>query len=173
MSDIAFETVFADWQQRAKFLDKQLMPIVHADVDINDPDWREKLENEPHPADQSGLRAAIADLFNEIVGCFEALNHEHRQRVIDLMGENDSLMYSAVIDADYNSPDGFRKYLILFVIKDQGKDTRDAIVTLTHYRQDGEQRGIDVNEIFREAAGMASTKDKYGWGSTRDLLLNY
>ncbi len=173
MTEDAFESVFTAWKRRAESLDQQLHPIVHIEIDINASDWQEKLASYPHPADATGLRNEIASLFNEIVDDFESFNAEQRQRIVDLMGQNDSLMYSAVIDVDQNSPEGFRKKMILVVIEDQGKDSRDAMVALAHYRKDAEKRGINVDSIFKEMADIASTHDKHGWGTTRDLFLKY
>ncbi len=167
-----FESVFAVWKRLAESLNQQLRPIVHAEVDINAPDWQERLATDPHPADACGRRREITALFNEIVNDFESFNAEQRQQVVDLMDQNDSLMYSAVIDADINTPEGFRKHMILEVLRDQGKDPRDAIVALTDYRKQAERRGIDVDSIFEEMARIASTRDKYGWGTTRDLFMN-
>ena len=172
MVDDTFKTQFADWKRRAKSLDMKLHPIVHREIDINAPDWKEQLANSPHPADESGLRREIESLFNEIVDRFKTLDAGQRQKIIDLLEKNHSLMYSAVIDADIETQEGFRRNLILFVIEDQGKDTRDAIVALAHHRECGEQLGFDVDSIFEEVAQLASDRDKYGWGSTRDLLLN-
>ena len=171
MADDTFQTQFADWKRRAESLDKKLHPIVHREIDINAPDWQEQLANSPHPADESRLRREIETLFNEIVDRFESLDADQRQTIIDLLEKNDSLMYSAVIDADFETQEGFRRNMILFAIEDQGKDTRDAIVALAHYRKRGEQLGFDVDSIFKEIAQLASDRDKYGWGSTRDLLL--
>ena len=169
MIENSFDMVFADWRRRAELLDERLHPLVHAEVDIMQPD----LASAPHPADTSGLRSEIESLFNEIVDRFETLDAEQRQMVIDLMDENDSLMYSAVIDAGYDTPEEFRRNMILVVIEDQGKDTRDAILALGRYREMGEKRGFDVDAIFREMAKLASTHDKYGWGTTRELFLKY
>jgi hypothetical protein len=171
MVDNSFKSQFSDWKLQIESLDERLHSIVHAEIDINAPDWEEQLSNSPHPADESGLRTEIETLFNDIIGHFESFTPEHRQAIIDLMDENDSLMYSAVIDADFDTPDGFWKIMILFVIEDQGKDTRDAIVTLGHYRKHAQQLGLDTDRIFNQLAVLASNRDKYGWGSTRDLLL--
>jgi hypothetical protein len=173
MLEDTFEAVFADWKRRAETLDRQLHSIVHEEVDINSPDWEEQLANAPHPANAAGLRNEICALFNEIIDCFESLDVDQRQQIIDLMETNDSLMYSAVIDADYNTPDGFRKHMMLMVIEDQGKDTRDAIVGLAHHRKAAEERGINVDAIFKEMAALASARDKFGWGTTRDLFLKH
>lgn len=166
-----FRTQFADWQRRIESLNEKLQPIVHREIDINAPDWQEQLANRPHPADESGLRPEIESLFNDIVDRFESLDADQRQMIIDLMDKNDSLMYSAVMDANIETYEGFRKKMLLFVIEDQGKDTRDAIVTLGYYRKRGEDLGFDVDSVFRQTAELASERDKHGWGSTRDLLL--
>lgn len=171
MVDSDFHSRYADWKKRAESLDQKLRPIVNREVDINAPAWKELLADMPHPADESGLRGEIAALFREIVDQFRSLDSGQRQTIIDLMAKNQSLMYSAVIDSAIETRDGFYETMILFVIADQGKDTRDAIVALSHYRACGEERGFDVNLIFEHMARLASDRDKYGWGSTRDLLL--
>jgi hypothetical protein len=172
MDNDAFHSTYMAWKTQAESLDSKLRPIVQQEVDVNAPDWQEQLANMPHPADESGLREEITALFDEIVDQFETLNVEQRQAIIDLMEKNESLMYSAVIDADLETLEGFRRNMILFVIADQGKDTRDAIVALGHYRELGHKHGYDVDAIFKQLAPIASDHDKYGWGSTRDLLRN-
>ena len=171
--DSSFKFVFADWQQRANFLNQKLMPIVNVEADINAPDWLEKLTRRPYPADSSGLRLQIETLFGEIIKQFEFFNSDQRQQIVDFMYQKDALMYAAVIDADRNTPNGFRQYMILFVIDDQGKDTRDAMLALGRYHADAEKLGIDVGTVFKEMAAISSINDKFGWGSTRDLFLKY
>ncbi|MCF6221860.1 MAG: hypothetical protein L3J65_12180 [Robiginitomaculum sp.] len=169
----AFERAFEDWERRAVSLNQKLMPFVNANIDITTDDWLEKLTRRPHPADMSGLRLPIETLFGEIVKQFEFYNSEQRQQIIDLMYQNDALMYAASIVADRNTSGGFRKYMILFVIADQGKDTRDAMLALESYHVDAEVLGFDVSAIFKEMTEIASRQDKFGWGSTRDLFLKY
>lgn len=173
MTNDTFETSFADWQKRADFLNQKLMPITNRPVDINAHDWVEKLEKRPHPADESGLRTEIETLFNEVIDQFELYGPDQRQQIIDLMYQNDALMYARCIDADRNTPGGFRKHMILFVIDDQGKDTRDAMLALGAHHADAKRLGIDVGSIFKEMAAISSTREKFGWGSTRDLFHKY
>ena len=170
MDEDAFHNKYAAWKKQAKSLDSKLRPIVQKDVDINAPAWKDQLANMPHPADESCLRDVITSLFDEIVDHFESLDVPQRQAVIDLMEKNESLIYSAVITDNIETVGGFRRNMILFVIADQGKDTRDAIVALEHYRELGQKRGYDVDAIYEKLASIASDHDKYGWGSTRELL---
>ena len=171
MDEATFRDHLADWAERAGRLDEVLHPNVHEEIDFNDPAALERLENAPHPADATGERDAIAALFEEMVAVVESVTAEQRGQLIALLAKNDSLLYSAVLETDPETPEGFRKTLLLFVLEDQGKDTRDAILTLAAYREQGETLGLDVDGLFREMAELASTRNKYGWGSTRDLFL--
>ena len=173
MTDNAFHSVFEDWKERAAFLNQQLAHIVNVDVDMNAPHWEDQVLNRPHPVDEAGLRGEVETLFEEVVEQFEFYRPDQRQQIIDVMYQNDALMYSAVLTADPNTPDGFRKHMILFVIEDQGKDTRDAILALGAHHAYGAAKGIDVASIFKDMADIASRRDKFGWGTTRDLFLKY
>ncbi|MEP3890393.1 MAG: hypothetical protein ABJN69_07985 [Hellea sp.] len=173
MTHKSFQSAFEDWERRAAFLNQQLAPIINVEIDMNAPDWEEQIFNRPHPVDEAGLRGAVETLFKEIVDQFEFYTPDQRQHIIDLMYKNDALIYSAVLKADPNTPDGLRKHMILFVIDDQGKDTRDALLALSAYHASGTAKGIDVISIFQEMADIASRRDKFGWGTTRDLFLKY
>ena len=141
--------------------------------DVNAANWEEQLERRQHPADASGLRKEIETLFEEIIDHFEGLSPQQRKQIVELMYENQALMYSAIIKTNPSTYDGFRRTMILFVIKDQGTDIRDAILELSAYHAKAENQGIDVRTIFKDMADIASTRDKFGWGTTRDLFLKY
>ena len=111
-----FESVFADWEQRAGALSRVLHPIVHAKVDINSDSWLEDLKNAPHPADKAGQRPEIEALFREIIDRFESCNAAQRQQLVELMEQNDALMYSAVIDSSPDTENGFRDRMLLVVL---------------------------------------------------------
>ncbi len=171
MESLAFEDRWSRWTNTVTSLERTLNPVVKREVDINTPDWKEQLDNSPHPADETGTREELACLFNDFVDVFPALSHDQRLQLIDFLYENESVMYSAVINADPRTEDGFRHHIILYILDDQGRDTRDAILALDALRRTGEKAGLNVTRIFRELAEMASDRDKFGWGSTRHLLL--
>lgn len=158
------------WTRRARALDQKLKPIVSAPVDINAPDWEAQLAAAPHPVDEAGVRGEVERFFDEVVSAYGSISADERQQLNQLMAGYGSLMYSAVLPDDPDPLDRFRRKLILMVIDDQGQDPRDAIVALGQYRKDGEKLGIDVDAVFREMAALASTVDKYGWGSTQALF---
>jgi len=61
--------------------------------------------------------------------------------------------------------------LILFSINDQGRDSRDALLTLQEICQNARTAGLEIAPVLREIAAMSSDADKYGMGSTRQMLL--
>lgn len=168
-----FTPLFAGWEQRASALNTLLRPIVNKPFDVNTTDWEEQLERRQHPADAAGLRNEIETLFEEIIDHFEGLSPHQRRQIEELMYENKALIYAATIKADPSTHDGFRRAMILFVIKDQGEDTRDAILELSAYHAKAEEQGINVRTIFKDMADIASTRNKFGWGTTRNLFLKY
>ena len=172
MSEAPFQEFFEALKQQAELLDKQLRLITKAKIDVNESDWLEKLAQAPHPADQAGLRDPIRSFFNDLIARFETLETSQRQLVIDFMDQCDSLMHSRIIAEQPNTPDGFRKHMILFAIEDQGKDTRDAILSMEEYRSLANMVDFDIETIINDVAELASRQDKYGWGSTHDLMLN-
>ena len=93
MDDDTFHRAHAAWKEKAESLNSMLRPIVQRDVDLSAPDWQEQLANMPHPADESGLREEITELFEEIVDQYETLDSHQRQAVIDLMENNLSLIH--------------------------------------------------------------------------------
>jgi hypothetical protein len=58
-------------------------------------------------------------------------------------------------------------------MKDQGRDSRDALLALRHLYSEAAGAGIDPALLLREVAGLSSTVNKYGMGSTCDMLLKY
>ena len=57
--------------------------------------------------------------------------------------------------------------------RDQGADTRDEIVGLSLLCRRARELGIDTIPIFVEVAAMSSDVNRYGMGSTRDILLRH
>lgn len=171
MREEIFESRLANWQRTAARLNERLEPIVHRQVDINMPDWEEQLAAAPHPADQLGIRGEVEALFEEIIAALDSMSPQQRQATIDTVACNDALSYAACLKAEPDKAAEFRRHMLLFVLRDQAKDTRDAIIELRHCRLWGQDLGVDVDAVFRELAELASTRDRHGWGSTRELLL--
>jgi hypothetical protein len=58
-------------------------------------------------------------------------------------------------------------------MKDQGRDSRDALLTLQEICHEAVAAGADTAPVLREVAELSSSANKYGMGSTRDMLLKH
>ena len=64
-----------------------------------------------------------------------------------------------------------RQRLVLFSIQDQGEDSRDALLALQGICREAAAAGVDTGPVLREVAAWSCMANKYGMGSTRDILL--
>jgi hypothetical protein len=64
-----------------------------------------------------------------------------------------------------------RRHLLLFSMKDQGRDSRDALLDLQDLCREARSAGVNLTPVLREVAELPSDKNKYGMGSTEDMLL--
>jgi hypothetical protein len=155
----------------AKF-DEQLKPIAKRSFDFNDPDWMAKLANIPDPLDESGIRAEVETLLTGITDYYANCAPDTRQAIRSLFEKYDSLSWATTFSRFPTTSYGIRRQLLLFSILDQGRDTRDAILWLQDISARAKAAGIQVKPIVEEVAGFSSEMNKYGMGSTKDLLLN-
>jgi hypothetical protein len=137
---------------------------------MKQPGRQEALTAAPHPVDEIGVRGEVEAFFSEIVGCFESLDEDQRQQLMALMAENHNLMYCAVTGVDRDSREGLYQELILFILDDQGRDPRDAMLALDGLAERARKLGLHPRRLFRKLAPLASDRDRYGWGSTREFL---
>ena len=82
----------------------------------------------------------------------------------------DPVLSRSVLPFPPKTQDELRDHVTLFVIDDQGLDTRDAILAIDAICEDARKRGLDIDAVLREHLPLASDVDKYGWGTTRALL---
>jgi gentisate 1,2-dioxygenase len=61
--------------------------------------------------------------------------------------------------------------VLLFSMKDEERDTRDAILLLRALCDKAAAAGLNIVPLLDEVAALSSPLDRYGWGSTRELLL--
>ena len=61
--------------------------------------------------------------------------------------------------------------VIVFSMKDQARDSRDALLSLQEICRAAAAAGVDLEPALRDVAAMSSRVDRYGMGSTSDMLL--
>ena len=152
-------------------LDIRLKPVAESPVDLEDPDWEEKLDRMEDPLGEAGIRRDQAEkLLLRIVEHYRSGPDEVRQGIRDLFERYRAFAWAVHWSHRPATVEMFRQHLLLFSIIDQGQDSRDAIVWLQNLRSEATKTGVDIRPILTEVADLSSHRNKHGMGSTRDLL---
>lgn len=152
-------------------LDERLRLIAKRPVDITDPDWLEQFKAAPHPLDAAGVRPQAANLIETLLAEYQAGEEERRAVIRGLFRRYPSFAWAAALPDPPTTAANFRRRLLLFSMQDQGRDTRDAILELQALCEEAGQAGVNTGPILREIAALSSSENKFGMGSTRDLLI--
>jgi len=160
-----------DWEFRMMELEEKLQPIAKRPADVARSGWLERLQAGPLPLDEAGVRDAAETLLAELIGAYAHGTDHTRAAIRRLFREYRSLAWAATLSVPRTTIEGVRQHLILFSINDQGRDSRDALLTLQEICQDARTAGLEIAPVLREIAAMSSDADKYGMGSTSQMLL--
>lgn len=159
-----------DFEKAVAKFDEQLKPIASKPVDLDDPNWANKLA-ESHPLDEAGVRVEAESLLTEVTDFYQNSDAEIRQAIRALFEKRHSFAWAATPPWALDTASGFQRQLLLFSILDQSQDTRDAILWLQDICAKAESAGVQIKPILAETAKLSSAFNKYGMGSTKDLLL--
>ena len=151
-------------------LDDLLRPDAEREIDINDPDWQEKLQRSPKLADTLGLREEIREVTDSLIWNFYDSNSAGRNKIKKLLRNNDGFAYSMEASPSQEPAENFRKDLALLIMDDLGPDTRDAIVNLESLIVEAKAQGVRTQQILKEMKKKAGTTDHHGMGSMKKLL---
>ncbi len=150
--------------------DQHLAPIANRPVDITDPNWLGKLKSVPPALDEANIRGQVETLLVEVLELYVQCDEPTRTALRALFNKYQAFSWAAALPRDL-TPDGFRRQLLLFSLKDQGRDTRDAILWLQDICREARSAGLDLKPILDEVGELSSGINRFGMGSTKDLLL--
>ena len=161
-----------DFKLRIAELDRCLRPIANRPVDITKPGWGINLTQRAHPLDEAGVRYEADLLLGELITFYRVNSDESRVAIRKLFTENRAWMWAAGLSFDPTTEENFRQHLLLFSIKDQGRDSRDAILWLQDICRTARSTGLNTSAALKEVAALSSNENKYGMGSTQKMLLD-
>jgi hypothetical protein len=164
-------TSIGDLELRIVDLEERLRPIANRPVDITKTGWAVELSQSPHPFDEAGVRSEAETLLEELIGFYRACRDEQREAIRALFAEYRAFAWAASLPFDPTSDDNLRRHLLLFSIKDQGRDSRDALLWLQDLCRKAKRAGVATEPVLRDVAEISSHKNKYGMGSTGEMLL--
>jgi hypothetical protein len=155
--------------QEIALIDGIIEPVVTSrPLDITGPDW---LEPPPDPLVKAGIRTEAEHALRAAVEVYESGDAATRETVRALFDRYRYFRWAVHIEPE-PTVDGFRFRLLHFSAIDQGDDARDELLNLRQICQEAEQAGVDLRPLLLEVAELSSDADKYGMGSTKQLLLN-
>src|SRR5262245_53413071 len=149
-------------------LDKAIRPIANGPVDLDDLD---NLSAQPLPMDQAGVRAEAQALMLVILRALEDGTEKERLALRGLVDEYWSFFWATFPPEAETAAETLRLRLMHFALIDQYPDPRDAVLWLQDLC---ETPGVSLRKLAslrREVAPIASDKNRYGFGSTRTMLL--
>jgi hypothetical protein len=162
---------FTDWKKRIAALDAALHPIANRPIMISVLRRLIQSHKFPHALDEAGVRMDMENLLAEVIDFYPGCDAATRESIRKLVDEHRSFLWASALSQPPTTENSFRDHLILFSIKDQERDTRDAILDLHSVCTTAASAGLKIEPILKEIAELSSDVNRYGMGSTRSLLL--
>ena len=156
---------------RIRDIEQRVRPIADRPMDITKPGWGAQLMHAPHPLDEAGIRSEAETLLDEVIGFYDSCGEQDREAIRALFVEYRAFTWAASLPFAPADEKKLRQHLLLFSIRDQGRDSRDALLLLQELCRDAGKAGVNRGPVLREIAELSSDRNKYGMGSTKDMLL--
>ncbi|WP_089102497.1 hypothetical protein [Streptomyces hyaluromycini] len=160
----------AELKEWVAVIDACIEPVATRPVDLTDPDWPRKMQEGPHPLDEAGIRPEAEAALRDVLSRYQEGDHGDRAALRALLARCHSFTWATTLPFE-PTPHGFRQRLVEMSVEDQGRDTRDMMVDLNGLCGQARAAGVDIRPLLLEVAELSSEADKYGMGSTRDILL--
>jgi hypothetical protein len=160
-----------NWELRIMDLEQRLQPIAKRPVDVTRPGWVERSRTNAPPLDEAGIRSETETLLAELIAAYSNGDDATRAVIRKMFAEYPSFTWASGWAARGNDAANLRRRLILFSMKDQERDSRDASLELQGICREAAGDAGALDALLREVAAMSSTANRYGMGSTRDMLL--
>lgn len=157
------------WKEQIARIDAALRPIVSRRATLGNLlsfMW----PGASNPFEEAQVNAQAEQLTSELIEYYATGDAEMRLAIRHLLDEYRSFSWAVTLPYQPVTDESFRAHLILFSMKDQEQDTRDAIVSLQTICEKARSAGVMIDPIIAEIAELSSDVDKYGMGSTRNLL---
>ena len=103
---------------------------------------------------------------------YESSDEDTRRAVRLLFTSYPHFAWAATLNTPPTTEVDFRRHMLLFSMRDQGQDSRDAILSLQELSSQARAAGVNTTPILQEVARLSSDENKQGLGSTRHQLNN-
>ena len=124
----------------------------------------------PNALDEAGVRSETESLLRELIAVYRESSEDIRTTLRRFFVQYRSFAWAASLPSSPRTAQGFRERLLLFSLKDQGRDPRDALLDLQHLCREARDGCVDVAPILTEIAALSSDVKRSNMGSTREML---
>jgi len=159
------------WKEQIARLDAKLHAIANRPVVSMVLNWLFNLGRFLNPLEEAGVKAETEQLLSELIEYYSTSGHEMRQAIRKLFADHRSFEWATMLPYRPITEASFRAHLILFSMKDQERDTRDALLALESMCTTARSAGVKIGPVLKEIAELSSDVNRYGMGSTRSILL--
>lgn len=133
--------------------------------------WRiQACRGRPGSARRGGLRPEAETALRDVLSLYEGGDEDLRIALRTLLERCHSFCGVTTLPFEPTSQ-GFRQRLLKISVEDQGRDARDMMVHLNDLCGQTRDAGVDIRPLLLDVAELSTDVDKYGMGSTRDILL--
>ena len=163
-----------DIEREVAALDAAYRPVATAPVDLSDPaaftGMAARVEAELAAL---GVRERAEAAVRALVEAYAAGDGATRARIRGLFDRYGHFRWGAHLPRDWGTAAELRARLVHLSARDQGGDARDEILELQDLCERAARAGIDAGPVLDEVAAMSSDVDRYGMGSTREIILRH
>jgi hypothetical protein len=175
VDEVLFKQQLNYWLSVLPSLNAPLEAWGKQEIDINAPDWMDRLEQAKSPLDDSAeLREHFNTVTREVAEVYQTGTDEQRAMIRSLLKQMKGVRYFLGVHSELirsqNDATLFRLALIFESMCDLRNDSRDVIITLIELCKAGQRAGIEVVRYLEEIAAISSDVDHHTMDSMRDLL---
>ena len=156
-----------EWEAEFKRLNAQAAPIVNTPVALASLDANLSQREEGTIA---GVANDAQPILSEIIEEYIRGDDTLRKAIRNLFAKYDSLAWAAHYKMKDSSSAEVKRYVASLSIEDQGKDTRDYLMSCSAIFTNLQTKGIPYKKELREVVAISAKNDKYGMGSTVQIL---
>jgi hypothetical protein len=159
-------------ESRIAALDAALRPIAQRPIDTSDPGWVEAMRAAPPPTVQAGVDDEAQAVLRELIDGYATGDADTREAIRGLFERYSSFRWAVHFPRPVDTAEAFRAHLLHLSARDQVPDTRDELLTLRDLCEAAVAAGVDTAPILSEVAAISADHDRYGMGTTRDIILS-
>lgn len=135
-------------------LNEKLKPIATATVDLNDPEWPEKLR-QSKPLDELGIRAEAETLLLSLLDTYASGTVGERATIRELLRTNAAFAWATHVPWRSDTAEGFRLQLLSLSARWGNEDPRDLMLSLRDIYEAARAAGVSTRPIVSEVAALS------------------